>query len=76
MSCESLFAVRFCKRAVISLDRASFWRWLDLKGQIVGERRSNGREVQFVIAEALDMPGQVGRERRQLIDGWNTPFPG
>src|SRR5271157_6432453 len=74
MSRESLFAVRFWKRTVIGLDRAGFLRWLDLKGQVIGDRCSNGREIQLVIAEALDMPGQVGRERRQLINGWDVAF--
>ena len=59
MSRESLFAVRFWKRAVISLDRGSFLRWLDLKSQIIGDRCSDSREIQFVIAEALDMPAAL-----------------
>lgn len=74
MSYGHLFAVRFWKCAVIGLDRASFWWRFDFKGQVIGDRCCNGREIQFVIAEALDMSGQVGRECRQLINGRNAAF--
>jgi hypothetical protein len=64
MSHKRLFAVRFWKRAVIGLYRANFLRWLDLKGQIIGDRCCNGREVQLVIAEALDMSFSDETHRR------------
>src|SRR6266536_3757127 len=71
-----LCTFRFWECMVIRLNRSSFLRRLNLKGQVICDRCSNGREIEFVIAKALNLPGDIGRKCRQFINGWDTAFLG
>jgi hypothetical protein len=48
------------KRGRSRLDGFGISFLLKFKGQVISWRRCNGRKIQFIIAEALDMPGLIG----------------